>query len=40
MVITTSVAIPSSYNSLRQREEDAMSHAIDLGELKQRVSIE
>ncbi len=29
-----------SYNLSRQREEDVMSHAIDFGELKQRVSIE
>lgn len=38
--ITSDSPVSPSYNSLRQREEDVMSHAIDFGELKQRVSIE
>ena len=40
MGITPDRRASLSYNSLRQREEDGMSHAIDFGELKQRVSIE
>jgi len=38
--ITPDRLAPLSYNCLRQREEDTVSHAIDFGELKQRVSIE